>query len=124
MELGIMMCFITFIICGPAFILVGFLQYNKKTPAAFYSGENPPGSDELTDVAAWNKYHGYLWIAYGLLFILDPFLLLLSENIYTGIILLTAAVLLETAVMYIRHQRLIRKYRIRKTNRCRQQTDK
>ena len=37
---------------------IGISQLRSKKPVAFYSGEKPPGEEELSDVKAWNQKHG------------------------------------------------------------------
>ena len=48
------------------FIAIGITQYKSKKPVGFYTGETPPKQDELTDVPAWNRAHGRMWIGYGI----------------------------------------------------------
>jgi hypothetical protein len=43
---------------------VGICKLKSKEPVAFYSGETPPKREQLTDVNAWNKKHGMMWIIY------------------------------------------------------------
>ena len=40
-------------------IIIGISQMRSKKPVGFYSGEKPPREEELSDVVAWNKKHGY-----------------------------------------------------------------
>ena len=47
-------------------IAIGIVQYKCKKPVGFYTGETPPKQDELTDVPAWNRAHGRMWIGYGI----------------------------------------------------------
>lgn len=44
---------------------IGISQLRSKKPVGFYSGVKPPREDELSDVGAWNKKHGIMWIIYG-----------------------------------------------------------
>ena len=50
---------------------IGIFQYRSKSPVGFYSGEKPPMESELTDVDAWNKKHGKMWIWYGVIIIIS-----------------------------------------------------
>lgn len=43
-------------------ISIGVKQRKSKTPVGFYTGEEPPKAEGLTDVTEWNKKHGLLWI--------------------------------------------------------------
>ena len=54
------------ILVGCVMLSIGIVQYRKKDPVGFYSGEKPPRPDELTDVTEWNHKHGMLWMGFGL----------------------------------------------------------
>jgi hypothetical protein len=59
---------VSLIICGFAslfMISIGVSQLKSKTPVGFYTGEKPPKAEELTDVSAWNRKHGMMWVLYG-----------------------------------------------------------
>lgn len=44
---------------------IGIYQLKSKKPVGFYNGEKPPTEDEISDVKAWNKRHGLMWLIYG-----------------------------------------------------------
>lgn len=58
---------IIFGVCGLIMIIIGITQLYSKEPVGFYSGVKPPETEQLTDVKAWNKKHGIMWIIYGLI---------------------------------------------------------
>lgn len=51
-------------------IILGIVQYKSKSPVGFWSGEEPPGKEQITDVKAYNHKHGLMWIFYGIGFII------------------------------------------------------
>ena len=51
-------------------IIIGIVQYRSKDPVAFWSGKEPPKKEQVTDVKAYNRKHGLMWILYGVGFIL------------------------------------------------------
>lgn len=51
-------------------IILGIVQYKSKKPVGFWSGEEPPGKEQITDMEAYNRKHGMMWILYGTGFIL------------------------------------------------------
>lgn len=53
---------------GPIIIL-GIVQYRSKDPVGFWSGKKPPEREQITDVRAYNRKHGLMWISYGVGFI-------------------------------------------------------
>lgn len=44
---------------------LGISQLKSKKPVGFYTGEKAPLPDEISDVTAWNRKHGSMWITYG-----------------------------------------------------------
>ena len=60
---------------------IGIVQIKSRKPVAFYSGEKPPKAEELTDVSAWNRKHGMMWLAYGII-ILISFLIISPNNFH------------------------------------------
>ncbi len=65
MDILIILCFIFTFIPAMHLIILGISQYRSKTPVNFWSGENPPSEETVTDIAAYNKKHGIMWILYG-----------------------------------------------------------
>ena len=53
---------------GPI-IMLGIVQFRSKEPVGFWSGKNPPNREQITDVRAYNRKHGLMWILYGVGFI-------------------------------------------------------
>lgn len=53
---------------GPIIIL-GIVQYRSKEPVGFWSGKEPPQREQITDVRAYNRKHGLMWITYGVGFV-------------------------------------------------------
>lgn len=51
--------------CAALMFGIGIFQAKSKKPVGFYSGVKAPEEKDLSDVAAWNKKHGAMWIAYG-----------------------------------------------------------
>ncbi len=46
-------------------IILGMVQYRSKDPVGFWAGKKPPRKEEITDVRAYNRKHGLMWILYG-----------------------------------------------------------
>lgn len=46
-------------------IILGIVQYRSKEPVGFWSGKEPPKREQITDVKAYNRKHGIMWILYG-----------------------------------------------------------
>lgn len=94
---------------------IGISQLKSKTPVAFYSGEKPPRPEELSDVDAWNKKHGRIWIIYGIVIILSYLLgVLVGLDTSPGLVLYCSGVIIPIVVMIGYHDRLTRTYRLPK----------
>ena len=92
---------------------IGISQYRSKSPVGFYSGEKPPMESELTDVDAWNKKHGKMWIWYGVIIIISylagiPFLVL--DSVWC-VVPLCGGIILPLPFMIRYHHKLVREYR-------------
>lgn len=46
-------------------IIIGIVQYRSNEPVGFWSGKKPPKKEEITDVRAYNRKHGLMWILLG-----------------------------------------------------------
>lgn len=46
-------------------ILIGIVQYRSKEPVGFWSGKKPLKKEQITDVKAYNRKHGLMWILFG-----------------------------------------------------------
>lgn len=62
----IILCLIFTFIPAMHLIILGISQYRSKTPVGFWSGEKPPAEESVTDIVAYNKKHGIMWILYGI----------------------------------------------------------
>lgn len=51
-------------------IIIGIVQYRSREPVGFWSGKKPPKRAEITDVKAYNRKHGLMWIFFGVGFVL------------------------------------------------------
>lgn len=47
-------------------VIIGIVQYKSKNPVGFWSGKKPPQKEQITDVKAYNRKHGLMWILYGM----------------------------------------------------------
>lgn len=110
------MCFVIFLLVALIMIGIGVSQLKSKTPVGFYSGEKPFAAEELSDVAAWNKKHGVMWIIYGLVIIFSgfagTFLIGANAGWQLNLVIMGGGVVVPLAWMIGYHERLVRKYKI------------
>lgn len=67
-ELIITICIL--VICSIPMIVIGAVQYRSREPVGFWSGKKPPKKEEVSDIKAYNRKHGLMWILYGVGFML------------------------------------------------------
>lgn len=65
MTAEIIISLIVVLICIAPIIIMGIVQYRSKEPVGFWSGKKPPQKEQLTDVKAYNRKHGLMWILLG-----------------------------------------------------------
>lgn len=70
-ELG----FVIWVICSLLFVGIGIRCFFAKTAVGFWAGIREP---EVSDVSGYNRAVGYLWIGFGIYFILTGIPLLLG----------------------------------------------
>ena len=103
---GVIFCTVALIMFG-----IGISQLRSKVPVGFYTGEKPPKAEQLSDVHAWNKKHGIMWIIYGICIIFSWICsaFIGGDSIYS-VIPLCIGVLLPILVMVLLHHRLVKMY--------------
>lgn len=102
---------ITYLITAAIMIGIGISQLRSSLPVGFYSGEQPPGEDELTDVQAWNKKHGMMWLIYGIIIIISYFAGYIMGDSILCIIPFCGGLIIPVIFMIWYHHQLIREYK-------------
>lgn len=69
-----------FVVVAFIMISIGISNVRSTAPVGFYTGIEPPSPDEITDIPAYNKKHGWLWIGYGIGFIACALIPLLTDS--------------------------------------------
>lgn len=107
---GFIISLVIFLLVTIVMIIIGISQIRSKKPVGFYTGEKPPTEDELSDVVAWNKKHGYTWVVYG--FIIIGFFLMASfiKAKTVAMVLLFGGVIGPIPIMMLYHSYLKKKY--------------
>lgn len=96
--------------CALIMFGIGIAQWRSKKPVGFYTGEKAPEAKALTDVKAWNRKHGMMWILYGGCIVLAWVCGLLIGDSLLLLIPFCACVLLPIPGMIWYHHKLIQKY--------------
>lgn len=91
------------------FILIGIFSWRKETPMHFWSGSTVT-TEEISDVKAYNKANGLMWISYGSIFIIAGIIGLFKLYLFSIIILLTAS-LPGILILIIIYRRIYHKYK-------------
>lgn len=110
MTMGYIIGFVIYLFCALIMAGIGLAQLKSKEPVTFYSGEKPPRREELTDVFAWNKKHGTMWIVYGTIIMISYFVgLIIGDSVWI-VIPLCGGVVVPIFFMIRYHNKLKRKY--------------
>ena len=93
-------------------IMIGVSQMiNKDAPVGFYNVIDPPKKEEITDMIAWNKQHGWMWIVYGIMIELGFWLGGMMSIVALEVLFTIGGIVFPLPVMIMRHQSLVKKYR-------------
>lgn len=102
------LCIMSFV--ALIFIGNGISQYKSRKPVGFYTGEKPPKEEELTDVRAWNRAHGFMWSGYGILIIASWVSAVFVKNEVVSVVVTFTIIIGGLAGMIVGHHLLIKKY--------------
>ena len=106
---------IIFGICALVMFGIGISQLKSNEPVGFYSGEKPPAREQITDVDAWNRKHGIMWILYGGCIIASWIAgLLIGDSVY-ALLPYTIGLLIPIIFMIMYHHKLIDRYYIKES---------
>ena len=98
------------LVCIAPVIIIGIVQYRSKEPVGFWSGKKPPQKEQITDVKEYNRKHGLMWIALGVVFLLFFGCGILIGGLAAGYLCMIE-VMGGIAAMVVRHGKLDRMYR-------------
>ena len=95
---------------GIIMIIIGISKMKKQEPIRFYHREKPLRYDEVTDVKAYNKKHGMMWIIFGVVIILFEIIgMIMKYSVYFFfIVILTAIAGIILTMKY--HQKINNEY--------------
>ena len=109
----IIFALVIYLLVAAIMLGIGIFQYRSKSPVGFYSGEKPPMESELTDVDAWNKKHGKMWIWYGVIIIVSYLLgvpFLMADSVWS-VLPMCVGIMIPIPLMIRYHHKLIREYK-------------
>ena len=100
------------IICMVALIMIGLgvSQIRSKEPTGFYTGEKAPKAEEISDVKAWNRKHGMMWLFYGIAIICGYIVSAVIGGELSALFILCGIVIGALPIMMWYHSYLKKKY--------------
>ncbi len=101
-------------ICALPMVGLGIAQIRSRKPVGFWSGKRPPSAEDVTDVAAYNRKHGVMWIIYGLGSVIAFCLGMLLGGEWWPAILMMVEIMGGLVLMILFHDHLDRVYVKRK----------
>ena len=96
--------------CALIMFGIGIFQVKSRNPVGFYSGETPPTKEQLTDVDAWNRKHGTMWIIYGFCIVITWLCSLVIGDGALLAIVCSVGLLLPVLFMVLYHHKLMKEY--------------
>jgi hypothetical protein len=81
----------------------------SKTPMIFWAGVKID-KDEIRDVKSYNRENSFMWLSYGIFYIVMALLALIVDLKILGLIFIVTS-LLSVILLIITYQRILRKYR-------------
>ncbi|MBQ4536079.1 MAG: hypothetical protein II994_00510 [Lachnospiraceae bacterium] len=102
--------FVIYLLVAVVMIGIGVSQLRSKEPVAFYSGEKPPKASQLTDVQAWNRKHGTMWVIYGIVIMISYAVgAIIGDSIWC-VIPMVGGVMIPVIIMIWYHHKLMKRY--------------
>ena len=93
-------------------LTIGICQFKKKdVPVGFYNLIAPPKKEEITDIIAWNKKHGMIWIIYGICIELGFLIGNVMPSWVLQMIFMAGGIILPLPFMVMRHKSLEKEYK-------------
>lgn len=90
---------------------IGVSNIKSKHPVGFYSGEPHPDDEDITDMKAYNRKHGLMWILYGVGIAAVFCLGFLPINRYVYLFLIFLEMIGGVILMILNHNKLNKRYR-------------
>ena len=94
--------------CSLLFTGIGIYAWRRKKPMWFWSGSSV-SEDEISDIPAYNRANGIMWIVYSLVFWVSAFMGL--KDISAAGIVLAVGCLGGIPLLAISYSRIYRKYK-------------
>ena len=89
---------------------IGISQLKSKSPVGFYSGEKHPREDELTDVKAWNKKHGLMWVLFSVIILISYGIGAMMGDTVWCVIPMCGGIIIPIPIMIWYHHKLMKTY--------------
>lgn len=94
--------------CGALFTGIGIYAWRRKTPMHFYSGSTVR-KEEITDVAAYNRANGVMWLVFSLPFWVGTVLGCFHRSL--GGIVVMLACIVGIPLLVVSYGKIYRKYK-------------
>ena len=107
---GTVFMLIIMLLVSMLMIGIGIYQIKSPKPAWFYSGEEPPKTENVTDLRKWNLCHGGMWVVYGCIIALTATVSSFLLDGALGTVILIGGIMLPIPFMVLWHHRLEKRY--------------
>ncbi len=112
MDAGTVMGLVIITMVALIMLIIGVFQFRKADgPVGFYNTSAPPKKEEITDIIAWNKKHGMIWIIYAVCIESGFFLGYFMPREALQTVFMIGGVIIPLPFMVMRHKTLEGKYK-------------
>ena len=94
--------------CAALFVGIGIYAYRLKTPMWFWTGV-AVNAEDITDIPAYNKANGRMWMLYSLWYWASGFLYAVSA--LAAVVILMAGGTVGTILLMFAYRRIESKYK-------------
>lgn len=102
--------FVIYVLIALLLIAIGIGQIKSKTPVGFYTHEQAPRKQDITDIETWNKKHGWIWIVYGIALIVGNLMCFFIKDAIIASVLLIGVTIVPLPIAMWYHAQLKKKY--------------
>ncbi|MCL2407519.1 MAG: hypothetical protein FWC95_06275 [Defluviitaleaceae bacterium] len=108
-EGGIIFALILILSCAAPMWIVAVWAFRRKTPMHFWAGSTVK-AEEISDVHAYNREHGFMWLSYGSAFAISGIVGLFDVMAGSAFTLIIST--FGLIPLFINYRRIWNKYKV------------
>lgn len=100
--------YIIMIPCSALFTVLGVYAWNRKKPMWFWAGSEVKET-EISDIPAYKRANGIMWLVYSLIFWAATFAMLFSKT--ASLVLIIVGCVVSLPLLFVIYKRIYTKYK-------------